>query len=242
MALPAPAARLRDLTAGWRYASGGDHFAHDYGMPIGTPLYATARGKIIGTNDGVRNNYKQRPSNYVLLRVKHRGRYATLYYQHMSPGLKVKEGDIVEAGQLLGYSGNSGWSTGPHLHIATGWGSWSESDRYAYMRNDGKNDIVLFPPTNLWKYPWGIGSQWYGYRAAVSQKYMWTRLRTHDGNASARDKWWVQQIQAQLGVKVDGYFGAKTRDAVIAWSKARGYTKNLGFVDFAKARRMGLPV
>ena len=71
---------------------------------------------------------------------------------------------------------------------------------------------------------------------------MWTRLRTHDGKASARDKWWVQQIQAQLGVRVDGYFGPSTRNAVIAWSKARGYTKNLGFVDFAKARRMGLPV
>jgi murein DD-endopeptidase MepM/ murein hydrolase activator NlpD len=239
MALPAPAAKLQDITAGWRYSSGGDHFAYDYGMPTGTPLYAVARGKIIGTNDGVRNNYKQRPSNYVLLRIKHKGKYATLYYQHMSPGLKVKEGQYVEAGQLLGYSGNSGWSSGPHLHLAAGWGSWTESDRYAYMRNDGKNSIVIFPPTNLYKYTWGIGSKWYGYKASFSAGSRWKVL---DGKANARDTWWVKMIQAQLGVKQTGYFGPVTAAAVKKWNLAHGYTTQPTVVNYTRARRMGLPV
>lgn len=239
MALPAPRTKLQNLTAGWRYSSGGDHFAHDYSMPIGTPVYAIARGKVIGTNDGVRNNYKQRASNYVLLRVTHKGRYATVYYQHLSPGLKVKEGQNVEAGQLLGYSGNSGWSTGPHLHIAAGWGAWSESNRYAYMNNDGRNSIVLFAPSNLWKYTWGIGTAWYGYAPDVAAAY---RPRVRSGKANARDTWWVKMIQAQLGLRQTGVFDAATARAVANWSKARGYTKYLSVVDRAKARRMGLPV
>jgi hypothetical protein len=238
MALPAPSSKLQNITAGWRYNSGGDHFAYDYAMPIGTPLYAVANGKVIGTNDGVRNNYKQRPSNYVLLRVLHKGRYATLYYQHMSPGLKVREGQSVVAGQLLGYSGNSGWSSGPHLHLAAGWGSWSEANRYAYMNNDGKNSIVIFPPSNIYKYTWGIGSQTYGYKAGASAAIRWT---VHDGKANARDTWWVKMIQAQLGVTQSGWFGPQTHAAVKKWQAARGLSQT-GRLTKAQAQRMGLPV
>ena len=55
MALPAPASRLKDITAGWAYRSGAKHRAYDYAMPIGTPLYAVQDGVIVDCNDGVRN-------------------------------------------------------------------------------------------------------------------------------------------------------------------------------------------
>jgi hypothetical protein len=78
------------------------------------------------------------------------GEDATAYYQHLSPGLKVKQGLKVKAGQLLAHSGNTGWSSGPHLHLATGYGHWTEATRYSYMKNDGNNDIVIFAPSKTY--------------------------------------------------------------------------------------------
>lgn len=52
--------------------------------------------------------------NFIVL--KHRGGEFS-FYGHMSPGLQVKKGEKVEQGQILGKIGNSGHSTGPHLHF-----------------------------------------------------------------------------------------------------------------------------
>ena len=39
-------------------------------------------------------------------------------YSHLNyKGAKVNEGDLIEAGDFIGYSGNTGWSSGPHLHF-----------------------------------------------------------------------------------------------------------------------------
>lgn len=154
MALPAPKEHLEYISAGWRYNGGGDHFAYDYPMPIGTPLYAVQDGVILDCNAGVPNNprgVKRKPSNWILLGFTHvDGKKATAYYQHLSPNLKVVKDQKVKAGQLIGYSGNSGWSSGPHLHIATGYGHWTDETRYSYMRNDGNNDIVIFAPSKTY--------------------------------------------------------------------------------------------
>jgi hypothetical protein len=153
MALPAAAADLQFISAGWRYRSGGDHFAYDYVMPIGTPLYAVQDGVILDCADGAPNQprgVKRKRSNWVLLGFTWQGKKATAYYQHLSPGLRVVKGQKVKAGQLIAKSGNTGWSTGPHLHLATGWGHWTESTRYSYMSNDGNNDIVIFAPSKVY--------------------------------------------------------------------------------------------
>jgi len=52
--------------------------------------------------------------NFVVLE-HHGGEFS--FYGHMSPGLQVKKGDKVKQGQILGKVGNSGHSTGPHLHF-----------------------------------------------------------------------------------------------------------------------------
>lgn len=82
----------------------------DYGMPSGSPLYASAAGTvIISKNSGWNGGY----GNYVV--IQHLNGTQTVY-GHMS-GAIVSVGEKVMQGQTIGYSGNSGKSTGPHLHF-----------------------------------------------------------------------------------------------------------------------------
>jgi len=83
------------------------HLGIDYAAPTGTPVLALGDGKVVkrGWNGGF--------GRYILLR--HNGMYSTSY-GHLSRyarGLKV--GDRVTQGQVIGYVGTSGLSTGPHL-------------------------------------------------------------------------------------------------------------------------------
>lgn len=145
------------VQTGWRYSNGAGHFAYDYPMPIGTPLHAVGDGRIAAASAGILNDeddphdtdYSGEPSNWVLLWTWHTGRQATVYYQHMSPNLKVRAGQPVHDGDLIGFSGDSGNTSGPHLHIATMWGH--TLNRYLYMDNDGDNPYIIFPPSRLWK-------------------------------------------------------------------------------------------
>ncbi|NJK51838.1 MAG: peptidoglycan DD-metalloendopeptidase family protein [Acaryochloris sp. RU_4_1] len=97
-------------------------FAYDLGASIGTPVYAMRAGKVIAVRDkypdvgGGKENIAR--FNYVW--IEHDGGYRSMY-AHLQQGFRgkvaIKAGDLVKAGQLIGYSGNSGWSTGPHLHV-----------------------------------------------------------------------------------------------------------------------------
>jgi murein DD-endopeptidase MepM/ murein hydrolase activator NlpD len=82
------------------------HIALDFGAPVGTPVKATMDGKVIYSgwnNEGYGN-----------LVIIENGPYRT-YYAHLSK-LPLKVGDKVTAGSVIAYSGNTGNSTGPHLH------------------------------------------------------------------------------------------------------------------------------
>lgn len=84
------------------------HLGVDYAAPIGTPIRAVGAGtiEIAGWNGGAGK----------MIRIRHNGTYETAY-KHLSkfaPG--IRRGSRVEQGQLIGYVGNTGLSTGPHLH------------------------------------------------------------------------------------------------------------------------------
>lgn len=84
------------------------HYGVDYDVPEGTPIYAVASGTVtIATNDESAGNY---------VSVAHSDGFASAY-MHMSYYV-VSVGDYVTQGQLLGYVGSTGRSTGPHLHLA----------------------------------------------------------------------------------------------------------------------------
>jgi murein DD-endopeptidase MepM/ murein hydrolase activator NlpD len=96
---------------GWR----SDPFTHtrrfhtgvDIRCPIGTPIHAAADGVVIVAGHG--GAY----GNYVI--IDHGGGMSTLY-GHQSR-LVVRNGETVKQGQLIGYSGSTGRSTGPHCHF-----------------------------------------------------------------------------------------------------------------------------
>ena len=97
------------------------HRGTDFGTDFGTPIYASAAGTVVVSSDGCPADGFRGSScgggfgNYVA--IEHAsGR--TTYYAHMSPGAGLpREGSTVTCGQQIGLSGNSGSSTGPHLHF-----------------------------------------------------------------------------------------------------------------------------
>lgn len=82
----------------------------DIGMPIGTPIHAAADGVVIVSRVGGWNGGY---GNYVV--ISHGNKTQTLY-GHMSRDV-VTVGESVEKGEIIGYVGESGNATGPHLHF-----------------------------------------------------------------------------------------------------------------------------
>jgi murein DD-endopeptidase MepM/ murein hydrolase activator NlpD len=88
--------------------SGSFHDGIDIACPIGTPVYASHGGKVIYADNGL-GGY----GNLVIIRHLKSG--FTTVYAHNNR-LKVSEGDEVKKGERIADSGNTGHSTGPHLH------------------------------------------------------------------------------------------------------------------------------
>jgi len=83
------------------------HRGQDFAVNIGTPIYAPADGAIEVTRAS-----KIGSGNFI--RILHTYGFSSSY-SHMSK-FAVKRGDFVKKGDLIGYSGNTGLSSGPHLH------------------------------------------------------------------------------------------------------------------------------
>lgn len=86
------------------YGPGG-HKGVDYGTPTGTPIIAIADGAV-AKQPFQGNGF----GNYVTLSF---GSYVC-YYGHLSRFAKTGK---VKQGTVIGYTGSTGWSTGPHLHL-----------------------------------------------------------------------------------------------------------------------------
>tara|TARA_Y100001970_G_scaffold274214_1_gene373638 strand:- start:4934 stop:6232 length:1299 start_codon:yes stop_codon:yes gene_type:complete len=84
------------------------HQGTDFAAPIGTPIMASGDGKI------VRARWCGGGGNCI--KIKHNSTYYTVY-AHLSKFSRIaKEGNRVRQGQIIGYVGSTGLSTGPHLH------------------------------------------------------------------------------------------------------------------------------
>ena len=85
------------------------HLGIDFAAPIGTPIKSIGDGKVI--YHGWKGGYGK------AVVIRYSKKYKTLY-GHMSHFAKnLRNGQSVKKGQVIGYIGSSGWSTGPHLHF-----------------------------------------------------------------------------------------------------------------------------
>jgi murein DD-endopeptidase MepM/ murein hydrolase activator NlpD len=96
-------ARFHPILQTWRA-----HKGVDYAAPIGTPVRATANGRVRFA--GTQNGY----GNVVVL--QHAGVFSTLYAHLSRFASGMRAGARVEQGRVIGYVGQTGWATGPHLH------------------------------------------------------------------------------------------------------------------------------
>ncbi len=98
---------------------GPTRHALDFPMPPGSGVYAARAGKVVAAidvhPDRVAGAEVHTPANIVSIR--HEDGTIAQYRHLRCGGAVVKRGDEVRVGQLIGYSGNSGHSTGPHLHF-----------------------------------------------------------------------------------------------------------------------------
>jgi hypothetical protein len=100
--------------------TGNDAYAVDFAMPVGTPIHAAREGVVEVVLDrfsegGVDPRLRDRV-NLILIRHPD-GTYGE--YVHLRHrGARVRPGEKVKARQLIGLSGNTGYSKGPHLHFA----------------------------------------------------------------------------------------------------------------------------
>ncbi len=110
---------------GQAYGGNFSHFmkgkthAIDFTMEVGTPICAARDGVVIevkdDSNKGGKTYKYQEYGNFIV--VYHKDGSMANYFHLQKNGSRVKVGDKVVAGQVIGLSGNTGWSSGPHLHF-----------------------------------------------------------------------------------------------------------------------------
>ncbi len=98
-----------------------NRYALDFAVPVGTPVLAARDGVVMQLQDRYRGNGLDRArdagrANYV--RILHDDGSMALYAHLAEAGVLVGVGQRVEAGERIGLSGNTGYSTAPHLHFA----------------------------------------------------------------------------------------------------------------------------
>lgn len=124
----------------------GGHDGIDFALPIGTPLYAVDDGAVLLAGDG----------DYGTTIVMQHS-WGRTYYGHLSKTVATANKDsMIKKGTLIGYSGNTGESTGPHLHFGmkpdkpdTGNGYIGKVDPMAYLPITGANQASTFGLGNL---------------------------------------------------------------------------------------------
>jgi len=112
------------------------HTGVDIAYNQGSPILAADDGVVVAASSSVLNGQMVGYGNYVI--VAHRNNFFSLYGHLL--GFVVKAGDTVHQGQLIGYEGSTGNSTGPHVHFEYRYGG-QPTNPMPYLPPDGPNNF-----------------------------------------------------------------------------------------------------
>jgi murein DD-endopeptidase MepM/ murein hydrolase activator NlpD len=126
--------------------------ALDFSMPIGTPIYAAREGEIYsykddGTKGGWLSSYKKE-ANYIM--IKHSDGSFGCYWHLKHKGVVTKKGKVAK-GELIGYSGNTGFTLQPHLHFSVKKVLNYEMNSFVRTKFYTSNGIELLESGNTYK-------------------------------------------------------------------------------------------
>ncbi len=110
------------------------HTGVDIAYNQGTPILAADDGVVVAATSSVMNGQLVGYGNYVI--IAHRNNFFSLYGHLL--GFQVKAGDTVHQGQLIGYEGSTGNSTGPHVHFEYRYGG-QPTNPLPYLPPNGPN-------------------------------------------------------------------------------------------------------
>lgn len=138
----------------------GGRFSHknkaalDFGMPVGTPIYAAREGVIYSTkddsNEGGPFAKYGRKANYII--IKHSDGSFGCYWHLQKKGVVIKKGKVSK-GQLIGYSGSTGFVLRPHLHFAVKLRLNFKKDSFVKTKFRTTKGVLLLERGEIYKRP-----------------------------------------------------------------------------------------
>ena len=128
-----PLNSYRYISTGYYWNGSSGHKGLDYAEGCGTPVHAVAAGRVYYVGSG-KDIYG---AKMVLIVHNYNGRLVFSQYAHLS-GYAVSTNQDVYAGQVIGYVGSTGWSTGCHLHLEmsndVGWDYNRPGNYWTYVK------------------------------------------------------------------------------------------------------------
>jgi hypothetical protein len=124
---------------------GSSRYSYDIQMNIGTRIHAARSGTVISIEEGFANGNGCPKGNHVY--VKHADGTVAVYYHLTTGGALVDVGKFVHQGDAIALSGNTGCSTGPHLHFSLFTDDSLRETTQVTFRNTADHPIGLEPNT-----------------------------------------------------------------------------------------------
>ena len=126
---------------------GSSAYSIDFPMKIGTKIYASREGVVIKTksNSDIGGYDRKYASSGNFVKILHNDGTYGIYYHLKYHGVLVKVGEKVSRGEPIGYSGNTGYTSGPHLHFSVAKALNAFKTKTLPVQIDSTEGIILNP-------------------------------------------------------------------------------------------------